>query len=252
LRLILAKRAFLGLLAMGWLPFIGFTIFVYAVTQFPQAERVLPVGGELFARFFQFQMPMVFLLTTFGGAGLIANDLRTGAILVYLSRPLSRRDYVLGKLCVLLGLNLSVTLAPGWLLYGVALALAPEHFLKWSLVGLGPSIAAYSLLLALVLSLLALAISALSRSARVAGLVFFGLLPVLEIVRALVWAMSRVDMVSLLSLQADLVAIGNVLFGVSDTGFGVHWGFAALVLLLTSAGCLAVLRSRVRAVEIVT
>jgi ABC-2 type transport system permease protein len=251
LRLILVKRAFLGLLAMGWLPFIGFTIFVYAVTQFPQAERVLPIDGELFARFFQFQMPMVFLLTTFGGAGLIANDLRTGAILVYLSRPLSRRDYVLGKLCVLLGLNLSVTLAPGWLLYGVALALAPEHFLKWSLVGLGPSIAAYSLLLALVLSLLALAISALSRSARVAGLVFFGLFPVLEIVRALVWAMSRVDMVSLLSLQADLMAIGNVLFGVRHDSLGVHWGYAVLVLLLTGVGCLAVLRSRVRAVEIV-
>ena len=47
----------------------------------------------------------------------MANDLRTGAILAYLSRPLTRRDYVLGKLLVPLLLNLAVTLVPGLLLY---------------------------------------------------------------------------------------------------------------------------------------
>ena len=71
---------------------------VYVVTRFPEAGRVLPVDGRLFGEFLNQQIGFTLLLSIFGGAGLIANDLRTGAILVYLSRPLTRRDYVLGKL----------------------------------------------------------------------------------------------------------------------------------------------------------
>ncbi len=144
LRLILVRRAFLALLAAGWLPFIGFVIFFYVVTRFPEAGNVVPVNASLFGRFFLFQWPLALLLTTFAGAGLVANDLRTGAILVYLSRPLSRRDYVIGKLGVLLALNLSVTLAPGLLLYLVGIALAPSHLLKWELATIAPAIVVYS------------------------------------------------------------------------------------------------------------
>src|SRR3990170_2104063 len=120
LRLILARRAFLGLLMIAWVPFLARVIQVYVVTRFPEAGRVLPVDGRLFGEFLSQQTVFTLFLTVFGGAGLIANDLRTGAILVYLSRPLTQRDYVLGKLGVLLGLNLSVTLVPAVLLYAAA------------------------------------------------------------------------------------------------------------------------------------
>jgi len=56
----------------------------------------------------------------------------------------------------------------------------------------------------------------------------------------------------LLSVQTDLRAIGVTLFGLSDRDIAVAWGWAALVLVLLSLACLAILRSRVRAVEIVT
>ncbi len=43
LRLILAKRAFLGLLMMAWVPFLVHVVIqVYVVTRFPEAGRVLP------------------------------------------------------------------------------------------------------------------------------------------------------------------------------------------------------------------
>src|SRR4029450_6370299 len=77
LRLILAKRAFLGLLLLGWLPFFGFVIYIYGVTRFGEGGRLLPLDGRLFARFFEWQLPLALLLTTFAGAGLIANDLRS-------------------------------------------------------------------------------------------------------------------------------------------------------------------------------
>src|SRR6187551_113830 len=168
LRLILARRAFLGLLLVAWGQFLFRVIQVYVVTRLPEAGRVLPIDGRMFGQFLAIQTLFTLLLSIFGGAGLIANDLRTGAILVYLSRPLTRRDYILGKLGVLMALNLAATLLPGLLLYAVALSLAPAQFATMELAWLGPAIVLQSLVISLVTSLVALAVSALSKSARVA------------------------------------------------------------------------------------
>src|SRR5687768_13676184 len=251
LRLILSKRAFLGLLMIAWVPFLARVIQVYIVTRFPEAGRVLPVDGRLFGEFLSQQSVFTLFLTVFGGAGLIANDLRTGAILVYLSRPLTRRDYVLGKLGVLMALNLSVTLAPGALLYLVAVSLAPEQFLKWELAWIGPAVIAQSLLISLATSLVALAVSSLSRSARVAGLAFFGLIFGLELVRGILRAVYDRPESLLVSLQASLQAVGNAMFGIESRAYDIPWAQPAIVLALVGLGCLAILRSRVRAVEIV-
>lgn len=251
LRLILAKRAFIGLLILAWIPFLFRVGQVWLFTQFPESGRILPVDGRLFGDFLNQQIGLTVILSVFGGAGLIANDLRTGAILVYLSRPLTRRDYVLGKLGVLLALNLSVTLVPGLLLYLIALALAPDQFAKWDLAWIGPAVVLHSLVTSLVMSLIALAVSSLSRSARVAGLGFFGLVFGLEIVRGVLRALYDRPESALLSVQADLQSLGNALFGITDRAFQLPWAYPALVLTAVSLGCLAILRARVRAVEIV-
>lgn len=254
LRLLLSKRAFNALLVLAWLPFLGFLIYLWALTQFGQVAEgmtsALPKGGAVFAQFFKWQMLLGLLLTTFGGAGLVANDLRTGAILVYLSRPLTRRDYVIGKLSVLLAINLFVTLVPGLLLYGVAIALAPAQFLTLELAWLGPAVALHALVLSLSLSLPALAVSSLSRSARVAGLAFFGLLIGLEMIQSIVGAIGRWPATILLSIQACVNALGDALLG-APRDSSLPWVYPALVLLAVGMVSLAVLRSRVRAVEIV-
>jgi ABC-2 type transport system permease protein len=252
LRLVLSKRAFLGLIAAAFLPFVVRVIQIYIVTRFPEAGRILPVDGRLFGDFLNQQIGFAILLSIFGASGLVANDLRTGAILAYLSRPLTRRDYVLGKLLVPLFLNLAVTLVPGVLLYVSGLSLAPELYLKWELAWIGPAIVVHGFAISLVVSLLTLAISSLSRSARVAGLGLFGMIAGLEMVRLVLQQGFRQKYAMLLSVQTDLRAIGVALFGLSDRDVAVAWGWAALVLALLSLACLAILRSRVRAVEIVT
>jgi ABC-type transport system involved in multi-copper enzyme maturation permease subunit len=251
LALVLAKRAFIGLLVLVWIPFVVRVIQVYVVTRFPEAGRVLPVDGRLFGDFLNQQTGLTLLLSIFGGAGLIANDLRTGAILVYLSRPLTRRDYVLGKLAVLMALNYSATLLPALLLYAVSLGLAPELLLKWELAWIGPTIVLHATILSLVVSLVALAISALSRSARVAGLAFAGLLVGLEIVRGVLEGILDRPEARVLSLQNDLRLVGNLLFGVAEPGSAVPVAYPIAILVLAVTACLAILRARVRAVEIV-
>lgn len=254
LRLLLSRWAFLALIVLAWVPFLGFAIYVWARTQFGQIAdgmaSALPSGGAIFSTYFSFQVRLALLLTTFGGAGLVANDLRTGAILVYLSRPLTRRDYVIGKLCVLLALNLSVTLLPGLLLYGIACALAPAQFVTIELAWLGPAIALHAVVLSLSLSLPMLAVSALSKSGRVAGLAFFGLLVGLEIVQGIVGVIARWPPAILMSVQACINAVGDALLG-SRPQDALHWIWPALALGGLWAASLLVLRARVRAVEIV-
>jgi ABC-2 type transport system permease protein len=251
LRLILARRWFLGLLAIAWLPMLVRIIHIYVVTRFPEANRVLPVDGRLFGEYLSQQLIFALFVTIFAGAGLVASDLRTGAILVYLSRPLTRRDYVAGKLLVILALNLAITLLPGLLLYLIALALAPDQFVKWELAWIGPAIVVYSLVISLALGLVALAISSLSKSARVAGLGFFGALMGLELVHTILREAFDRPEAALLSLMTSVQTVGRALFGITHRSFTLPWPWSALVLALVGLGCLAVLRSRVRAVEIV-
>ena len=252
LRLLLSRRAFLFLLIPCWVPFLARCVQIWVVTQFPQAGRLLPVDGRLFGEFLNQQLGLALILTTFGGAGLIANDLRTGAILVYLSRPLTRRDYVIGKLSVLLALNLFVTLAPALLLYGVGIALAPEQYLKLDLFWIAPAIVTQACLVSASLSLLALAVSALSKSARVAGLSFFGLIAGLEMARGVLRNVFDARWATLLSLQADIRGVSNALFEITPRRWEAVGPLeASLVLAAVAGACLLLLRARVRAVEIV-
>ena len=251
LRLILARRPFILLLVSAWVPFLVRVIQVYVVTRFPEAGRILPVDGRLFGEFLVQQWMWMLLITIFGGAGLVANDLRTGAILVYLSRPLTRRDYVVGKLGVLLLLNGSVTLAPALLLYLVALALAPEQFAKWELAWVAPAIVLQAVAMSLVMSLVALAVSSLSRSARVAGLGLVALVLGLEVGRGNLYAVYRRPETALLSFRACLQSLAVALFSLTERAVGMPWLYPSAVLILVAIGCLLVLRARVRAVEVV-
>ncbi len=153
---------------------------------------------------------------------------------------------------MLLALNLSITLVPALTLYLIALALAPGQFAKWELLWIAPAIVLHALLIALSVSLLVLAVSALSRSARVAGLGFVGLFIGLGLVSTVLVKIADRPEAQVLSLQDDLRMIGNLLFGIEGRGVTVPPVYPPIVLALVAVGCLAVLRSRVRAVEIVT
>lgn len=252
LRLLLARKAFLLLLLAAWIPFVVKLAQLYFSVTNPAVERALGgVNAQFFGSFFSWQIPWVTLISIFGGAGLVANDLRTGGILVYLSRPLSRRDYVLGKMGVPVALNLAVTLVPCLALYFAGLSLAPDKLLKWDLLWVGPAIVLQSLVIAFAVGLLVLAVSAVSRSARVTGVGLIALWGGLELVRLIAVAAFGRTEVSLLSVQANVHAVGNALFGIKENGPVLFWAWPALVLVLTAVACVAVLNARVRAVEVV-
>ena len=88
----------------------------FAVNFPSQAGTIFGVNPHMFRSFLDQQSVFVFFMSVWAGAGLIANDRRANALQIYLAKPLTRTEYILGKLSVLLAFLLSVTLVPGLLL----------------------------------------------------------------------------------------------------------------------------------------
>jgi len=101
---------------------------------------------------------LCFLLALFVGPALIAPDLRNNGLPLYLSRPFSRTEYVLGKMTVLVALMSLITWVPGLLLFLFQAYLEGAGWLGDNL-RIGFAIFAGSWAWILVVSLVALAIS---------------------------------------------------------------------------------------------
>ncbi len=109
------------------------------------------------------------------GASAIASDFASGAFTIYLSKPISRFDYLLGKALPVGAAVSAVTLAPALALLLLHQSLAPDFELLTKAPWLPLALTAYSLLLALYYTLSVLAVSSLCRSGRVAGAGFAAL-----------------------------------------------------------------------------
>src|SRR4051794_18098137 len=116
IRTMLRKRAFLGVLLFAWGPFIARAIQIYVTANYAQVASAFGVNAQTFRDFLGQQDFFVFIVTIYVGAGLIANDRRANALQIYLSKPLLRTEYIVGKAAVLFTFLLLVTWMPGILL----------------------------------------------------------------------------------------------------------------------------------------
>ena len=89
LRIFVQRRFFVMLSFASLVPAIVGAIWIYMATRFPEAGRLLPIDGQLFGAVPEVPAAVRHPALVSGASGSIANDLRTGAMLVYLSRPLT-------------------------------------------------------------------------------------------------------------------------------------------------------------------
>ena len=177
----MANKAFWILAALVALAYIVSGAFVYYAR-----DAVLRMGGGLFSapeaiysdtffRCLNFTRLPLFLLALVVGAGSIAADNRANALLVYLSKPITKTDYLLGKWAGVFLLLGAVSLLPALLLYGFFVAsYNSEGFLKEN-PGLWAGVIGATLLPALIHSSLIIGFSAWSKSPRMAGASYAGL-----------------------------------------------------------------------------
>ena len=129
---------------------------------------LLEIGNKFFFYLTSVQGSLAFLLTCFIGPGLVSPDLVNNGLPLYFCRPFTRTEYVLGKMSTLAILLSCMTWVPSLLLFGVQASLADKVWLDKNLWIVG-SILAGNIIWILLISLIALALSAWVRWKIVAG-----------------------------------------------------------------------------------
>ena len=250
IRSVLAERKFLGLLLISWLPFLVRAVQVYIAANFQQAAFLAP-KGETFREFLETQSVFVFFITIYVGSGLIAADRRANALQLYLAKPLSRWEYVAGKLAVLFTFLVFVTFVPAMMLLLVQIGFAGSlTFVRQNLY-LVPAITLYSLAQVLLASSTMLALSSLSKSSRFVGVLYAGLIFFTAALFNAVRGITGKAWLVWLSPSDVMAQLGDAIFRLPPR-FDVPVWLAVVVVLLLIGGSAWVLERRVRAVEVVS
>ena len=250
LRTMLAKRMFLGLLLVAWFPFFVRAVQIYAAANMPQAAFLRPTA-ETFRQFLDQQSIFVFFVTVYVGAGLIANDRRANALQIYLSKPLTRAEYVFGKLAILIAFLLAVTWAPAMVLLLIQIAFAGNFTFLQNNLFLFPAITVFAAVQVITVASTMLALSSLSKSARYVAILYAMVLFFTSAIYGVLYAVTRSSSFSWISLSADLEQVGNIIFRM-PAKYDTPWPVSLLVIVVTVAVCGWVLERRVRGVEVVS
>lgn len=228
---------------------------------------LIPVDASFFHAFITTQCAFGFFLTVLIGPPLVSRDLANNALPLYLSRPFTRKEYVIGKMSVIVVLVSLITWVPGLLLFVLQAYLEGAGWFGNNLWMAG-SIFLSAMVWIAVLAILSLAVSAWLKWRVVASgallAIFFIPSAFGEIINALF--LTRIG--HLISLGAIMNSIWRGLFGLfqRQTGFmegsrngrRIEMAFyepplwsSWFMLGLLCALCVLLLMRKVRAYEVV-
>jgi len=216
----------------------------------PVPDKLIDIGNTFFFAFISVQSALGFILTALIGPGLISPDLANNALPLYFCRPLSRTGYVVGKMTVIAALLSLITWIPGLMLFGLQWSLADD---KWwdANAYLAGSIFFSSVLWILVISVLALALSAWVRWKVIAGGLMLVVLFVGSAIGEMVREIARSDMGRYLDLPYNMTRIWSNLFRITEDTGSITLEESIAVVLAFSAFCIFLLMKKVRAFEVV-
>ena len=200
------------MLIAAWLPAVGFGILFFFIEQWfsgPPGTLVSELRGPLQTPIFQSQalgpalevmqngsedeqrhvlwslviltffrasQPfLMFMLVGIVAPPLISQDVRSRAFLLYFSRPLTRSEYVLGKMATIWAYLIMITAAPALALYVFGVLLSPGLGVVLATWDLPFRIITASAVLMLPTSALALSFSSLTQESRYAGFAWFAM-----------------------------------------------------------------------------
>lgn len=244
----LRRRAFLLLLAVAWVPAVikgGFIYFSDITSLLGTSWTDITPAG--FLKFIEWQRYFVLIILAIVGSGLITRDREENGIALYFARPLTLVDYVCGKAAVIIFYYWSVTLMP-------LLALCIAGYVMSHGAG-GVEMLIVTPLRAVVycsvsgacLALALLALSSLGRRTIFVALWWVLLLSGTESLGEIM-ALFRPWLAGV-DFLAQFINAGAPLFGAGATD-GVSSGMSLVIVALWTAAAVAVLRRRIRPVEV--
>jgi ABC-type transport system involved in multi-copper enzyme maturation permease subunit len=260
---LLKSRFFVILLILCLVPILFFAGYIFIANNKTvqllmqlRSAGLFSVETQYFIVIVMVQTQAAFLLNCWVGPVLVAGDLTNGALPLFLSRPFSRAEYVVGKLAVL-GLLLStVTWVPCLLLFSLQAGLAMDGWI-WSHLWMVVPIVLCSAIWILMLSLLSLAVSAWVKLRIVAtGVIFIaffipaGLGEMFNAIMGTYWGrLLNFSYMFRLILAKGFRERSGLLgpFGWNEVPVPAAWGVLIFVSLLS----LVILNARLRARETV-
>ena len=261
IRTFLAKRSFLALLLMAWIRFLIEAVRIYFATNVSQVAANLPPAGQnllaVNAQTFHdmldswFVNLVMFLITVYVGAGLIANDRRANALQIYLSKPLTRVEYVFGKLGILAAFLLFATWLPAIALLLVQVAFAGSFSFLLKNLYLLPAITLFAFIQALTISMAMLALSALSKSGRYVGILYTALTFFSAAIYGVLSGVTRSTSFAWVSFSANLSQVGDLIFRLPRR-YDSPWAVSVLMIAIVIVVSALLLERRVRGVEVIS
>jgi ABC-2 type transport system permease protein len=158
------SRPFTAYTVLCFIPFLVGLAFIYIVHS-NTAQAILQIGsnhplinGEWFLVFLSSEAAMGFILAAWAGPGMITKDFANHSVQLYLSRPLSRSEYLFGKASVLGTLLSCITWVPALLLFFVQAELEGHGWL-WENLWMAGSILLGCFIWIAVISLISMAVA---------------------------------------------------------------------------------------------
>ena len=244
------RRVLLGLLFGAWIPVIGRLIGFYFAQNIEQARAILGPSAETFRTVMSEQNFFVFVIAVYVGSGLIALDRKANALQIYLSKPLTRLDYLAGKMTILASFLLAVTWAPTMFLLLGQILLSGSFSFAQANITLFPSITVFAAIEIFVVCCAVLALSSLTTSTRYVAVMFAGVMFFSEAVYGTLRLVTGSTAVSWVSFTGSLAQIGDVVFRLPPR-YQTPIAVSMIVIAGLTAVSLSVLERRVRGVEVV-
>lgn len=220
-------------------------------------SEILAINDQFYYQYLEAQQFWCFFTALICGAGAISTDRKTKALILYLSKPITRFDYVFGKAAHVAFYQYIITMGSAFALM-LLNAIFTENWMSLFNLPLILRIFAYSNVVVLPLTILSLTLSALIRSREMCAALFAALfwLPsvIIQSFRGLLgrwlWGSSDPEWWSLCSLPNLWDQLGSAIFG-QPLPFAPHWIYHLAVLALFCAAMAFVLHQRIEAVEVV-
>ena len=257
---VFASKIFIGFFALCFVCPLVMAILIYLhynvnalLIMELKVSDLVSINGDFFLVFLRVQSSLGFLLTVLIGPPLVSRDMSNNALPLYLCRPFSRAEYMIGKMSVLVVLLSAITWVPGLLLFIFQSYLEGAGWLAHNIWIAGAMVVA-SMLWIVVLSLLSMTLSAWLKWRIAASAGLFAVFMIPSVIGALISLIFQTRWGNIISLGSLLESINETLFRSRFTGNSglLPPALAAWIALgLFCALCLLLLSRRVRAYEVV-
>ena len=256
------SRPFTAYTVLCFLPFLVGLAYIYIVHS-AAAQAVLGIGKTIpgtvnnvwFVSFLAIEAWMGFLLAAWGGPGMITKDFANHSVQLYLSRPISRTEYLFGKVSVLATLLSCTTWIPALLLFFVKAQLQGHGWI-WENFWMAGSILLGCLIWIAMISLVSMAVAVWVKWRIAATALMLGIFFLLPALGAILDAILRTHWGALMNFPYMITLVWAHLFRLDaihrhSSGFDVVPLWAAWTSLLSlCAACFWLLDRKLRAREV--